>query len=350
MRIANSNITLSRNSNLDFARGLAILIMLLANSAPYLLKSGEVPFYARLLFSSAAPIFIFLSGYSLNLSFKNNKSLIKIISRSLQILLIAILIDSIIWKIIPFETFDVLYFIGISQHLLIAIHKLKPKFKLFLLLFSIVFYVVATLQFTYRFQIGENSFSPDNFNLFSLKSSLTRMLIDGWFPLLPWFSIALLGYLAKDYNFNLLKIKYPVVLGIILMVSSYVLFNLVPDSVNSPRENYLELFYPIKLIFGLFLCGLFTLLTAFINSKFEIKSFLTNIGKLSLFVYLIHTLIISFLLTKFHFTIINAFTTFIITELLFITTILIICNLINIVKPYLMKYKMTKPILFLLGL
>ena len=81
-----------------------------------------------------------------------------------------------------------------------------------------------------------------------------------------------------------------------------------------------------------------------------ISRFLTNIGKLSLFVYLIHTLIISFLLTKFHFTIINDFTTFIITELLFIATILIICNLINIVKPYLMKYKMTKPILFILGL
>jgi fucose 4-O-acetylase-like acetyltransferase len=70
-----------RNSNIDFARGLAILIMILANSAPYLLNISDVPFYLRFIFSAAAPIFIFLSGYSLNLSFQNNKSLTKIIIR-----------------------------------------------------------------------------------------------------------------------------------------------------------------------------------------------------------------------------------------------------------------------------
>jgi uncharacterized membrane protein len=222
----------SRNANIDFARGIAILVMLLANSAVYLLDITEVPFYLRFISSSAAPIFVFLSGYSLNLSFQKNKSLIKIISRSLQILLIAILIDSFVWKIIPFETFDVLYLIGISQLLLIAIHKLKPKLRLFLLLLSIITYVVITFQIEYRFQIVENSFDLHNFKLFSLKSSLIRMLFDGWFPLLPWFSIALLGYIAKDYSSYHIKIKYPIIIGITLIVSAYLLFSLFTNFIN----------------------------------------------------------------------------------------------------------------------
>ncbi len=324
--------------------------MILANSAVYLLDITEVSFYLRFIFSIAAPIFIFLSGYSLNLSLQSNKSLIKIISRSLQILLIAILIDSLVWRIIPFETFDVLYLIGISQLILVAIRKLKAKLKFFLLLLSIIVYVVITFQFKYRFQIVENSFDLHNFNLFSLKSSLIRMLFDGWFPLLPWFSIALLGFLSKDFNSYHIKIKYPTIIGITLIVSAYLLFSLFINFINTPRDKYLELFYPIRLFYGIFLCGLFILLHIFINSKFEIKSIFNNIGKLSLFVYLIHTLIINFILTKFNFTIISNFFTFIIIELLFIITILIICNLIKNVKPYLLKYKITKPILFFLGL
>ncbi len=221
---------------------------------------------------------------------------------------------------------------------------------MFLLLLSIIAYVVITFQFNYRFQIVENSFDLENFNLFSFKSSLIRMLFDGWFPLMPWFSIALLGYLVKDYNSNLLKIKYPTIISITLLVCSYLLFSLFTEYINTPRDKYLELFYPIRLFFGIFLGGLFMLLITFINSKFELKSILNKIGKLSFFVYLIHTLIINFILTKFHYTIINDFFTFVLAELLFIITIIIICNLINIIKPYLLKYKMTKPILFLLGL
>ena len=63
-----------RNSNIDFCRGIAILIMVLANSAPYILINVNPPFFLRFLFSIAAPVFVFLSGYSLMMSIQKGKS------------------------------------------------------------------------------------------------------------------------------------------------------------------------------------------------------------------------------------------------------------------------------------
>jgi fucose 4-O-acetylase-like acetyltransferase len=176
------------------------------------------------------------------------------------------------------------------------------------------------------------------------------MIFDGWFPLLPWFSVALLGYLAEQYNYTRKYTKYYFIAGIINFIGSYSLFIFFPASINYPREKYLEIFYPISIIFSIQLCGIFTLILIFINSKIELKSMVTYIGKSSLFVYLIHTIIIKNILTKFHFTFINIFVSFFINGILFLITIYISCTIISFLKPYLLNNKITKPILFILGL
>lgn len=339
-----------RNTNIDFARGVAILIMILANSAPYLLINIEVPFWLRFTFSFAAPIFIFLSGYSLNLAFQSNKSIKKILIRPIQILFIAIVIDCFVWKIMPFQTFDVLYAIGISQLLLITIHNIKPKIKLLLLILALFVYALLTFQYDYRFHLIENELCLDNFKVFSINSSIRRMLFDGWFPLMPWFIVSLIGHLANDFNSYLIKNKYFFILGIILIISSYFLFLLFPNWINQPREKYLELFYPITLPYSCLLLGIFIIVITFINSKIKLNSRLNNIGRLSLFVYLIHVLIINYILSNFDLIIINPFITFFLIGILFIVTIFISCKIISLLKLYILKNNITKPILFLLGL
>jgi uncharacterized membrane protein len=103
-----------RNKTIDSFRGMAIIIMIAANSWPYIYPYDNCPFLLRVLFSTAAPIFIFLSGYVYQFqnSLKGKRPLYK---RPLQILLLAVLIDSLVWKIVPFVTFDVLYLIAISM-------------------------------------------------------------------------------------------------------------------------------------------------------------------------------------------------------------------------------------------
>ena len=76
-----------RFSSIDTIRGFAILIMIFANAYPYLYPIDFCPKILRLLFSTAAPIFVFLSGVSLSLAVENgkkNKILINKKARSLN--------------------------------------------------------------------------------------------------------------------------------------------------------------------------------------------------------------------------------------------------------------------------
>ena len=69
----NKSLKLDRLLSLDIWRGIAILVMIFANTSAYILSK---PHYTllRFIFSFAAPIFIFISGYSYNISIsKKNK-------------------------------------------------------------------------------------------------------------------------------------------------------------------------------------------------------------------------------------------------------------------------------------
>ena len=339
-----------RNTRIDFARGIAILIMLLANSAPYVLINEPIPFLIRFLFSTAAPLFIFLSGYSLNLSFQHNKTKSTIIQRALQVLFVAVFIDVFIWNIIPFETFDVLYLIGFSQLILITLHTSKSIVKFGVMFLILILFGFCLLCLNYTFQIIEHDFSISTLTQYSIQSALQRLFFDGWFPLIPWFCISLLGYLACSFNNDIKKFNHFFTLGFILLLVSYFLFILFPEWINNPRDKYLEIFYPITPFYGLLLLGLFSLLIGFINSTFEVKSIFVELGKLSLFIYLMHVIMINFIITKFTFVMINEYYTFLLIGIVFIFSIILLTKLISKMHPYFLQYKITKPILFLLGL
>jgi len=72
---------------LIIVRGIAIVIMVSANSWSYVYPFQNCPIALRILFSTAAPLFIFLSGVAVHISLKTGKTLGSVRKRALQILI-----------------------------------------------------------------------------------------------------------------------------------------------------------------------------------------------------------------------------------------------------------------------
>jgi len=137
----------SRIDAIDFFRGLAVIVMIFANSTPYLFDLKDI-FSIRFLFSAPAPIFIFLAGFTSQINFEKGKQIS--FYRIFQCLLMAILIDIVIWRSVPFYTFDVLYLIVSSKFLLLFIQKInKPKFIFLILILFISIYLFLINKFLF---------------------------------------------------------------------------------------------------------------------------------------------------------------------------------------------------------
>jgi uncharacterized membrane protein len=317
--------TLPRCHYIDLFRGIAISIMLQANLIPYIDSpfSSSPPLYLRMIYSLAAPIFIFLSGYSA-MKFSTSNRMITtsvLLPFSVQrVLFTGVFIDVSVWFMYPFQTFDVLYIIALNiftiHHL--QTHHLYWSYSFFLVIF--VLWIFYLLYGSYRFNIESLYISQlepiDEY----LLNCLRHFLFDGWFPFLPWTLLGWLGYLQVRVSF----LKSPWYKILMLMTSLattiiYLLFTSSSSSQNqenvSPtagsnsglyndedRDGYQEIFYPVTLLY--FFWSYSTVLTGyFIIQSLEIYieqwqqyNPLCLIGRNSLFVYLFHSQFISYLL------------------------------------------------------
>ena len=185
---------------IDFSRGLAVILMVLFNwsfSLKFLnvFTISENWLYWWLLPRLIGGSFIFLAGISAVINFNKNKSGKKIAYRGLRIFLIGIGITAVTFLAFPENTiyFGILHLIGFS--LIISPFFIKNK-NLVLLAASIILIAGFQLQssyfnFPHLLWLG---FGPANFQTF-----------DYW-PLMPWFGIFLLGLFFGDF----IKNKSPV--------------------------------------------------------------------------------------------------------------------------------------------
>lgn len=280
-----------RNNRIDCLRTIAILIMLAANSTPYLLDSSS-PFIFRLICSLAAPVFIFLSGYTFAMNASKNNGL----KSGLYILVSAIVVDCLAWGMPPFQTFDVLYLIAFGQIVLGILKKMPLVFSYVLLAFLIL--IPLFFQVEYRFHISDPSWC-------CWDAKVSRWLFDGWFPVLPWLSFPIVGSLTFWFKFpQKSKLLYRWLLILLLVLSVFLLFN---DKINQPfREGYIELFYPASipyLMVGFLFCFLLLFIIPETNTMKQnnLLNLLTLVGRHSLFVYLFHVFLISKLFTLLHY-------------------------------------------------
>ncbi|MCX7870318.1 MAG: DUF1624 domain-containing protein [bacterium] len=334
---------LSRDEKIDILRGIAIFFMILANFSPYFIDNP--PFVFRFLYTFAAPIFILLSNFMItyNHYFKNyNYSYY--FKRGLYIIFWAIFVDSIIYRIFPFCSFDVLYLIGFS----IIVNSLFFKLSHFLIFIisNAIFIITPFLQIKYGYidlPIEAKLFDLSFFKFVLVNYSLKHFLIDGYFPIFPFLGIALMGifffnlyYNKRDIFFN----KYFFIfIFFVFLILSIRLYNI--KDILIIRDGYAELFYPptldfiywsLSLIFLLFYILLNLPNSLYANDK--LLSFFNKLGKHSLFIYVFHLFFAEYIFTfiEKYFNIYNTNYSLFLLIISFILFLLILNYVINLIE------------------
>jgi uncharacterized membrane protein len=291
---------MGRYPAIDIFRGVAIFTMLAANAAAESLAPPH-HFAFRIYGSFAAPIFVFLAGFMIAAGYGKH-SPAYFLRRGLEIILVGALIDVLIWRIVPLTTFDVLYLIGFGICLAGTFMKLNTPVRVTLTLLCLgagplLQQFVAYDERVHEFELAGFSFSelPQGFSWW-IKSWLT----DGWFPVFPWLGILFAGTLAVTHGAQVAK-RTAVFLpfGIVLFLSglSWLFFHRPIES----REGYSELFYPpgIPYLFaasGAIITGLS--LMRFFKQANGLQ-LLRYLGSCSLFIYILHSAVIDFVLDAY---------------------------------------------------
>jgi len=290
-----------RDIPVDILRGLAITIMVGANLIPYLLLP-PVPFWLRLVSSIAAPLFVFLSGMMVALSFHGKKHTFGyFLIRGFFLILIAAFLDLVVWGLVPFIDTDVMYLIGISLPLAYVFLSLDIRARIGIL--------VAIIAATPLLQ-GNIGYSPLPLAIPVLSflqggafpgifTILSQWFIDGWFPIFPWLAVALLGAeagLFRWQNGGIISFAQPkltvLAAGMLSLGAAFWYLRPGPALI---RMDYVELFYPptpafIFFIIGVIFC-LFVVVDVLPVSRAVLDP-LRSLGECSLAIYILHALII----------------------------------------------------------
>jgi uncharacterized membrane protein len=282
---------------IDALRGLAIILMVPANLGPYF---GEPhPMWFRILGSYAAPIFIMLSAGMVILTSGRHDARYYL-KRGAFIILIGALIDTFIWTIFPFTSFDVLYPIGLAIPLMYLLRNMKSR-ELFSisLIFIIGTYVLQNLL-GYHEETLEVYF--DDMYLPAIGRLLQSWFVDGWFPVFPWLGFAVLGALLFRTLFSgdAVATNRVMIIGAVLTIAGFtflfipvdagLLRNLTNDSILESRGGYSEIFYPPTFAYVFSSIGI-TVLLATLLRRMSIASPLAILGfygRYSMMVYILH--------------------------------------------------------------
>lgn len=284
-----------RDKSIDSLRGLAIFIMILASSSPVIFAENHA-FWLRALSSYAAPIFIFLVGFTLSknqLEEGGNAKTGHVIVRSILTLLSALVIDFLIKKIAPLSSFEVLYLISFCLLVSLFLRKLSNILLLLVTLFILAISLV--FQFNFEYSSTNTYISIEDFKFSDLLLHLDNFIYDGRFPILPWLAFFILGLLGGKVKarFGRLKIIFNLLFLFIFSVSLFYIFH----QNKITRDGFIELYYPADLAFQINAISL--LLLIWLNiSFFKSKLFfpLQVLGKSSFLIYVFHVAFIAYIL------------------------------------------------------
>ncbi len=280
----------TRSHAIDALRGAAIVTMFAANLAGPCLRPPH-PMWLRVYGSFAAPTFVLLAGMMTSMSARP-APLHRLLKRSALLLLLAAGIDLLCWGIDPFETFDVLYLLGLA----LPIAGLCTRLELWAHLLIATAIVLVTPWIHHA--VGYGPLLPHH--LAYPWPAWRRLLVDGWFPMFPWLGLALLGAALGRLN-PLSDSRKPWLapLGSVLVTLGGVGWWLAPPAIVT-RDGYSELFYPpspqyLALAFGsiLLVLALFDKL----EQRFSL-AWLVVLGRSSLMMYVIHVALIAFVLDE----------------------------------------------------
>lgn len=279
-----------RSHAIDALRGAAIVTMFAANLAGPCLKPPH-PMWLRVYGSFAAPTFVLLAGMMTSLA-SRPAPLPRLLQRSALLLAWAVGIDLLCWGVDPFQTFDVLYLLGMALPLVGLCTRLS--LPLHALLSALILGATPWLHRT----VGYGPLLPEH--LANPWPTWRLLLVDGWFPIFPWLGVALLGGvfgrlspLAEPRRHWLLSLG-----SAMTALGALGWWQWPPNIVT--RKGYSELFYPpspqyLALALGSVLLALW----AFdrLERRFSL-AWLAVLGRSSLVLYVAHVALIAFVLDE----------------------------------------------------
>lgn len=271
--------------------------MIAANMAPVMLNQPS--YWTRLIFSCAAPIFVMLAGSMVGRSVivSSKNGLNYFLRRGLFLLAAGAFTDIIASGYFPFLSIDVLYLLGVSMPLLFLVAQLSTFNILLLTLLIFAFTVFGQSALGYS-KLPTILYLTQRFSVSSV-AIFKHWLIDGWFPLLPWFGICtsgiLLGRLRWEQTQTARLFNQSWILGsaLAMLGAGFIFMNLYPGPQYN-RIGYQELFYPVSLGFLLFAISMVFCVIALVDATRESVRWelFQPLGEASLFVYLAHSVII----------------------------------------------------------
>ena len=280
---------------IDALRGLAIILMVPANLAPYFAEPH--PMWFRILGSFAAPTFIMLSAGMVVLTGERH-SLSYYLKRGGIVLGVGVLLDTLLWEIFPFTSFDVLYTIGISLPLIYILRKVESRELLYLsVIIFLAMYVLQQLTGYHAEPLEvyfEEVYTP------SITRILQSWFIDGWFPILPWLGYATLGALffrtlfrensGTSNRFLLFGGGLTLAGFALLFIPLPFLDNLADGTILESRGGYSEIFYPPTFAYIFTSIGIVMFFSALLRRmRFPaVSSLLAFFGRHSMMVYILH--------------------------------------------------------------
>ena len=202
-----------------------------------------------------------------------------------MIIFIAAAVDILIWRLIPFSSFDVLYIIGIA--VIINYLLLKMNHWIHLMISVMVILFTPIIQMIYGY-----SNSP-----FEIMLSEENLFIEGWFPIFPWLGLSLFGSFVGRFYIKIgikKRQKFFGYFGALLLLLGISIWSIAQPNLIT-RSGYSELFYPPTLCYIFTYCGLIFLGLTYINninSAFLMKIFAVY-GQSSLLTYVLHSLFIA---------------------------------------------------------
>lgn len=288
----------NRDTTIDTLRGVAIFTMVGADLAASALQQPH-PFWVRLYGTFAAPMFILLSGFMVSYTTKRKNYQFKhFLVRGLMLITTAALLDVLVFGNYPFTSVDVLSLIGVSYPLAYIFQRMKtfPQLLLVTGIFSLTPLLQNVLGYT-DYPTDIPLFGAESEPVANQTSILNHWFVDGWFPLFPWLGFSFLGvYFAKLRQFyTSFAHSHILIRGGAVFAVGAVIWWFHPGKLLV-RDGYSELFYPPTIGYILVAIGLITMLFCLsdYNSSLTIYKPLQTLGQSSLFIYILHYVIITY--------------------------------------------------------
>jgi len=296
-----------RDKAIDVLRGLAILIMLAANSSASIYAEPH-PSWFRYLCSVAAPLFITLSGMMVFLSqSKKNYPFAYFLKRGLMLIGIAAFKDIMAWQMYPFRSFDVLYVIGISVPIAFLFSRIG-KASLQWMLVAVILLLTPVLQHLFGYTPYPSEILLDGSYYLEVEnqtSVINHLFIDGWFPIFPWLGFSLLGVMLGRYRWqseciSLFCHKKLILISVTCLAAGILLKVIFPAHLYI-REGFGEVFYPPTVGFCTYTVGIILGLFGVFDKIAVSKIFesVATVGRSSLFLYILHTFLINYIFALF---------------------------------------------------